>query len=283
MGLTGQYHDVKDDILRVDYLPPLSVTATRLLEAIADPDVEVRRLAGIIEQDPPLTGRILGMANSAFFGQSRPVLSVEEAIIRVLGLNMVKSLALSIALVGSFDTRGCPGFRLRDYWLAALGTAALAQAVARRLPGDPTRPVETLYLAGLLHNLGVLVLVHLRPAEMATVFDQLAADAEAPVGPLEEQYVGVDRWRAGEWLAFRWHLPETLVHTLGHMRNPAYEGPHAPVVELVRSARSWTEAMIAGAPIDFQVPAVAPEVAASAAVEIAAAWEELRAMSANLT
>ena len=285
MGLTGQPYDVKDDILRVDYLPPLSVTATRLLEAVADPDVEVRRLAGIIEQDPPLSARILGMANSAFFGQARPVLKVEQAIVRVLGLNLVKSLALSVALAGSFDTRGCPSFRIRDYWRSALATAVLAQALARRLPNDPHRSADTLYLSGLLHNLGILVLVHLRPAEMTTVFDQLATEAAgaASASALEAQIVGIDRWRAGEWLAFRWHLPEVLVHTMGQLSNLAYDGPYAPVVELVRAARGWVEAMAAGSPIELRIADLESDLAASAAAEIAASWEELSAMTANLT
>jgi hypothetical protein len=102
-------------ILQARDLPPLSFTATRLLELSADPDVEVDDLAAVIEQDPALTARILGVANSAYFGQVNPVLSVETAIIRVLGFNMVKSLALSIAMAGIFDTSKCPSFDLETY------------------------------------------------------------------------------------------------------------------------------------------------------------------------
>ena len=84
----------------LEHLPPLTPVATRLLAVTSDPDLAINELAAIIEQDPPLTARILGLANSAFFGQVNPIFKVEHAIIRVLGLNMVRSLALSIALTG---------------------------------------------------------------------------------------------------------------------------------------------------------------------------------------
>ena len=131
---------LREDVLCLEQIPPLSATAARLLEIATDPDLEVAQLAEVIEQDPPLTARILGLANSAFFGQANPVLTVEEAIIRVLGLNMVRSLALSLALAGSFNTAACPAFRLDRYWLQALASAALGRELCAVIDDERAMP-----------------------------------------------------------------------------------------------------------------------------------------------
>ena len=162
-----------DEVLGLDHLPPLTAAATRLIDVASDPELEIKELAKIIEQDPPLTARILGLANSAFFGQKTPILSVEHAIVRVLGLDMVRSLSLSMALAGSFDTSQCKNFEIGDYWLHALVTSTLAAAVGRKVSDRENRPIDSLYLGGLLHSIGILVLVHVRPVEMSRVFEEM--------------------------------------------------------------------------------------------------------------
>ena len=93
---------------------------------VADDRFSLEDLALVINQDPGLSARILGLANSAYFGQTNPILTVEDAIIRVLGLNMVKSLAVSIAVSGVFDSSACRSFDLHEYWSHSLSIAMLA-------------------------------------------------------------------------------------------------------------------------------------------------------------
>jgi HD-like signal output (HDOD) protein len=249
---------------------------------MGDEDVELRDLADIINQDPPIAARVLGLANSAFFGQAEPIVSVEKAIIQVLGLNMVKSLALSMALAGSFDSHACRSFRIRDYWLKALATGGLAAAAGRRIHVGGALSPDSLYLGGLLHNLGVLLLVHLRPAEMAQVFDAEPFDDGEAAMALEYRLLGVDRWRAGEWLAFRWHLPDVLGHTLGHVRDEGYNGPYAAVVEVVRAARRWVDGMMLTGAGEFRATGVPPEAAEAATAELSQRWEQLNAFADQL-
>lgn len=282
MARLDYQQEVRDSVLSLDHLPPLSVTATRLLGVASDPDLEIAALAQIIEQDPALTARILGLANSAFFGQVRPVMNVEQAIIRVLGLNMVRSLALSLALAGSFDSRACRAFDPAAYWLTGLVTANLAAAVGRRLRGDAQRLPDTLYLCGLLHNLGALILTHLRPREMAQVFEASDAAAAGEATELERSLLGVDRWEAGGWLAYRWHLPEVVVHTLGNLGNPDYDGPHGSVIAVVHAARQWALGMSGGAPSTLQIPEVPAEVSAAATEDLLFRLDDLKAMAADL-
>lgn len=236
---------LREDVLSLEQIPPLSMTATRLLEIAVDPELDVVQLAQVIEQDPPLTARILGLANSAFFGQANPVMTVEEAIIRVLGLNMVRSLALSMALAGSFDSSACPSFHLDEYWLRSLVTAALARELAVVLKDEQAAP-DAVYLCGLLHNLGEILLVHLRPAEMGQVFKAHQKDPSADLALLQEQFIGTNERVAGEWLGMRWHLPAPLVHVIGHLAMVQPSGDYARLVELVKASRAWADASMQG-------------------------------------
>lgn len=275
---------LRHEVLSLEHLPPLTPVATRLLAVASDPDLAINELAELIEQDPPLTARILGLANSAFFGQINPIFKVEHAIIRVLGLNMVRSLALSIALSGSFDTRRCRSFDAGDYWLNALATSALAAAIGRRLPANPWPPlVDALHLAGLLHNIGTLVLVHVRPIQMAEVFEQEAVEQSPADFAPERALLGVDRWQAGQWLALRWHLPEVVLHTLGALGEARYQGPHAEVTGIVKSASRWVDARLRGAEATLSIPGISDHLAAAAEHEVAERLEDLRAMAAMFT
>lgn len=273
---------VRDDILRLEQIPPLSTTANELLRAASDPDVDAGKLTAILENDAPITARIIGVANSAFFGQSRPVLGMEEAIIRVLGLDMVRSLALSMALAGSFDTKRCPAFDVRHYWLVSLGTAALARDLAKAVGDANVVHPDAAYLCGLLHSLGQLTLVHLRPDLMC---DALHAHQDAPdldLIELERVHLGVDRWQAGEWLTFRWQLPEQVQHSIGYLARGDYQGPHMALVQVVAAARAWVMACLAD-----ELPNVpAPDAAAAEFQRIVGAFhgrlDELKALAARM-
>jgi HD-like signal output (HDOD) protein len=224
------------ELMQIKHLPPLSTTATRLLEAVADNDISLRELAGIIEFDPGLAARVLGLANSAYFGQAQPVNSVEEAIIRVLGLKMVKALSLSLAVAGSFDTRRCHGFDLVDYWYKALASAQLARLLSLEVKSGKTHPDEA-FLGGLFHNLGTLFLVHAFPDRYSQVLVECGGGNDLPI--LEQQIIGIDRVEAGVWIARRWHLPEPAIRMMANVGATGYDGPHAEDVSLVNGVVEW--------------------------------------------
>jgi HD-like signal output (HDOD) protein len=245
---------VRDDVLRLEQIPPLSATANELLRVAAEPDMDAKRLAAILDKDAALTARIIGLANSVFFGQSRPVLSMEDAIIRVLGQDMVRSLALSMALAGSFDTSRCPAYDLRHYWVTALGTASLARDLAEAVGKPDMIHPDGAYLCGLLHSLGELALMHLRPDLMCDAVHAHLDDPSLDPIELEHVHLGVDRWQAGEWLAFRWQLPEQVQHCIGFFSSGSYAGPHQALVQVVAAARAWVMASLAGDLPDLNPP-----------------------------
>lgn len=150
-------HVSRNNLLREHLeLPPLPVAAQRLLAMMDDDEVEIETLAEVIELDPALTARIIGLSRSAFFGDGSRIHSVRDAIVRVLGLNLVRSLALSMSLSGVFSTRRVPSFDLQRYWCTALLTGHLARLLTPYLAACSEIEPDSSYLAGLLHSIGYL-------------------------------------------------------------------------------------------------------------------------------
>lgn len=208
--------ETRQQILMLKQLPPLSGTAARLLQMLSDENLSLTGLAEVIGQDPIVTARILGVANSAYFGQTTPIHTVEDAVIRVLGLNMVKSLAFSIAISGVFNTAKCPSFDLEAYWFRALTTAILSREICRQVTVSEQPDLDEVYLGGLLSDIGTLVLVHLFPDDYARVIHQLSETPTQNPHQVEEAIVGVSSQRAGALLTDRWHLPTAVVRVVAH-------------------------------------------------------------------
>ena len=204
-------NQAKYRVQKLRYLPPLSVTATRLLAMVGDDRFSLEDLAVVINRDPGLSARILGLANSAYFGQKNPILTIEDAIIRVLGLNMVKSLAFSIAVSGVFDSSGCRSFDLQEYWSHSLSIATLSRQISLAVDSERRPDADGVYLAGLLFDIGVLVLVHEFPQEYARVLLMANEQPNRDRLQIEMEIIGIDHRQAGVWLGHRWHLPESVI------------------------------------------------------------------------
>lgn len=203
------------------HLPPLAPVAQELLRELNREEIDINRLSRAIELDPGLTARLVGVANSAYFSQREPIYDLSTAIIRVLGLNLVKSLSLGIALSAPFDTRACPAFALDDYWCTAMHTSSLASQLASQARLEPGAQ-DYLFLGGLLHNLGELVLAHCFPKQVCEVLRQAAERCTPPLDALQRDLVGLSATEAGVTLGHKWHLPESIIQIIGHHQNPQY-------------------------------------------------------------
>jgi HD-like signal output (HDOD) protein len=228
----------KQLVLKLQHIPPLSATATRLLDLMSKENLSLHELATVITQDPGLAARILGLANSAYFGQQNPVVRVEDAIIRVLGLNMVKSLAFSIAVSGAYDISDCSNFDLKRYWCDALSLAELARrfgsAVNSPEPVDP----DMVYLSGLLMEIGILVLAHLFPERYNKVLQMSQQQTDGGILDLESEIIGINHQQAGAWLAHRWHLPSMVVMVIAQASEKVESGESKEVL-LVGAVSHW--------------------------------------------
>jgi HD-like signal output (HDOD) protein len=231
-------------------LPTLSPSIQRVLVACEDRHISQSALADILGESPTIAARILGLANSAFFGQRDGVHSLAHAI-SVLGTLMVRSIAMSLALAGEFDTRRCPGFEGSRFWTSAVSTALLAQQIQPLVAAGVQPPKDSVYLAGLLHNIGLLALVHLHPQEMNRAFAAYAQAPEQTLGKHIHAELGCDHYEAGVWLGSKWHFPRDLLLVMENHYNTGYRGDHWPLALMEGLAARAANRIIDDLDIDF--------------------------------
>lgn len=139
-------------------LPTLPEVVFRIQQLIHSETSDATMLARIIEKDPPLASKVLRVANSSFYGNVHSrITSVSRAVAR-LGFNEVRDISMAMSLIKQFDARGSTlGHRL--FWLHSLSAAYLARIIAEvAATRFDENEKQTLFLAGLLHDIGILVL-----------------------------------------------------------------------------------------------------------------------------
>lgn len=224
--------EIRQRIRLLQELPPLPVMAQKIL-SLSNDEADIKELAESIEKDPNLSARILGLANAAYFGWPGGVRTMYDAIYKVLGLKMVKSLAIGLILGGTFKSDRCRNFSVQQYWFTALATALMTQNFLPHLSSHLKEDLENIYLDGLLHNIGLPVLVHLFPQEMEQVIAMAGERTEATLDECTRELLAIDICQAGGWLARKWHLPEDIVCVIDHHKDPSYRREFWPIVLLV--------------------------------------------------
>lgn len=237
--------EIRLTVQRQKELPLLSENAQRILTAFDTPDLDVARIVSILDKCPSTSARLLGLANSAFFGHSGRIHSLQDAVF-VLGLVTVKSMAMGMAIAGSLDTRHCPHFEPHRYWMTALTTALLSQQLYPTMAPGLRPPGDSVYTAGLLHSIGLLVLVHLYPEEMDQALRSYAQAPDSRLADHIQAVLATDHYQAGIWLGNRWHFPPDLLLVMQHHYDRGYRGEHWPLVLLSGACARCAQHMVNG-------------------------------------
>ncbi len=225
---------IRLEIQKIKELPPLPVIAQQLLAAINDDDTSIDDIARIIQSDPILSSRILGLANSAFFGFTRKLYNLTEAIVNVLGLDLVRALGITMVMGGVFDVHKCRHFDIVRHWSHAFMTAEMSLRLLRLTNANQDIQGNQLFLYGLLHNFGVLILVDKFPELMSDIFAVAKKYPEKRLICTERALLDMDHHQAGSWLARKWQLPADVGKVIEHHNCPDYREEY------------WREAMIVG-------------------------------------
>jgi HD-like signal output (HDOD) protein len=236
-------HSVNLKVCTVKNLPELPVTSINIINAVNNPDIAIEELVTLISVSPVLTARLLGLANSAYFGHPNPINNLKTAIIRVLGLNFVKSLVLGILLNLALDTNKCPHFKSEKLWMNALVTAILSHKLCLSMRHKDLDP-SACYTAGLLLNIGLIAAVHLFPE--AT--DQALINVEQKSSSVAEElthFIGYNQYEIGGFLLEHWHLPKIYQIALKEFKNVDYSGSEAKFVAFLALCSQLTKKILA--------------------------------------
>ncbi len=191
-------------------LPVLPANTPVLLRALSNEQLDFREIAAVIEQFPTLAGRLIALANSAWSSPAETILSVEQACAR-LGLSVVRSSSLALAVAAAFDPSRCPAFDAERYWTDALLCAEASSRICAASPLSERLEPAAARAGGLLHNLGVLWIADRLPDEFAEAVErQEKADHRLSLHEALRERLGFDQADAGGLLALKWKLPEDL-------------------------------------------------------------------------
>jgi len=198
-------------------LPSLPAVVMELLSSIDQENADISVLARKVSYDQALTAKTLRLANSPAFGAQVKVATIQQAI-TFLGFQATRNLITAAALSGAFASGRCRGFDDRAFWRHSIATAACARALARRIRFNQ----DFAFTAGLLHDIGRLVLVTAQPDAYAEVLAWRARhgcewrEAEAAV-------LGLDHVDAGVALAAHWQFSDTMRQAIAW-----HHAPHTP-------------------------------------------------------
>ncbi len=241
---------VREAIEAVD-IPSLPQVLLRLVNLVSRDDVSARDICELVEKDPALAARILTAANSAAVRRGRALTTLSECLM-ALGTRVVRSMATCLAVRQVFDRRsGKAACDATDFWVHSLSTAELARSIAETV--NYPRPEEA-YLAGLLHDIGQLVLVSALPDAYLPLL--AAGTNEDQLAELEHTRLQSTHGDVGAWMVDRWHLDSSLGDAIMyHHATPDQIGNADALCQIVWTANRCTnhpaeatEKILAGVP-----------------------------------
>lgn len=214
-------------------LPPLPQSAQDIIKLRSDPDADSEQLATIVERDPSLSAQVVSWASSSFYNAPGKIKSVHDAIVRVLGFDMVMNLSMGLSLghtlnLPSDEPEGYTPYWHQAMWMA-LGTTSLIGKI------EPAyRPGYGLaYLSGLLHNFGYLILSHVFPPHFSLICRYIEANPHLDSAVIETFLLGISREQIGSQLMSVWNMPAEVITALRHQKNASYDGPNADYANLL--------------------------------------------------
>ena len=218
--------DIQLQLARSPSLPSLGSINKALQDLLLMESRFTTQIAEIIRRDPSLTARLLRLVNSVYYGLTTPVSSIEEAVF-YLGVREIRQLVVVTPLIEDFQrlSKQCD-FPWREFWQHCIGTALLTREIigAVQVPGE-----ESEYVAGLVHDIGKLVMAWAFPDHFSEIHRQ-AIETKRDLIELENEILGLDHAELGALYLERHRLPEMMVKTARFHHQPEKADAHQRVV-----------------------------------------------------
>lgn len=204
-------------LARVTNLATLPEVAIKVLRLARDPNVTMSNLAEVISTAPELSARILRIVNSAFYGFPGEIRSIERAT-TLMGLESVRNVTIAASLMRVFQGRPLGrSFAPKDIWTHSLAVAASTRVIAMT---NRARAADEAFLAGLLHDIGLMVELQVHRLKLATLLTLIEGGDERRILDLEDATFGATHQEFGASLLQSWGLPETFAIVAGCHHDP---------------------------------------------------------------
>ncbi|WP_185233615.1 aminoacyl-tRNA deacylase and HDOD domain-containing protein [Teredinibacter franksiae] len=219
-------------------LPPLPETAQRIIKLRADPNADINDLANIVEIDPSLAAQVVSWAASPYYSAPGKIKSVHDAIVRVLGFDMVLNLALGLALGKTMSMRTLSPLHIAKYWRGAVYTAAAVEGLVTSIDRENRPGFGMAYLSGLLNNFGYLIMAEVFPPYFTNIEKMAKANPHVNRAAIESHMLGVTGNQVASWLMDNWNMPQEIVVALSQQHNPTFQGEFGVYAKLVHVAQT---------------------------------------------
>jgi putative nucleotidyltransferase with HDIG domain len=230
---------IEDIVRKTPDLPTIPAAALAVMREADSSVSTAHSVAMQIAQDQALTARVLRLANSAYYGLSRQVVDLQEAVV-VLGMRCVRNLAV-VAATYPWMSKPLKGYMLapKQMWTHSFGVAVAAQQIAKH-----TQCVndETVFIAGLLHNIGKVALSIWLENKLPMMVN-MAIKEDITFDDLERRLLGFDHADVGAFLGEQWNLPKVFIEAIHYHHRPNLCEPRSLIVDCVHLGDYLTMSM----------------------------------------
>ncbi len=206
----------REALRSLDKLPPFSPILNRLIASLANDDVSFNELAGLIERDTVLSGHVLRLVNSAIYGRRGTINSVRHAV-SIIGINKLRNTILGLSISHIWKRMQTPAaWSGKQFNLHSVAVAMLADQIAQRVDVEYA---EGAFIAGLLHDIGILVIATVFQAEFDDIV-HLFNRGEHPVCECEMEVLDVSHESLSSLALEKWNLPPQICHAVNYHHRP---------------------------------------------------------------
>ncbi len=214
-------------------VPPLPDTAQSIIRLRVDPDANIEKLSRIVERDPSLAAQVVSWASSSYYSAPGSIKSVQDAIVRVLGYDLVMNLALGLSLGKTLELPENPDEGAASYWTEAVYVATCVGALVGAIPREFRPGFGLSYLSGLLHNFGYLILAHAFKPHFETTNEMIVLNRHIEHQHVEKHVIGITRDQIASNLMHSWNMPNEVTLGIRYQSDPHYLGANSDQAHLI--------------------------------------------------
>lgn len=204
---------VEDFFASVTHLPSMPKVVQEVLQLLNQQDLSVATLATKVELDPVIAAKVLRMANSSYYGASRSIKTLDDAI-AMIGLSQLQTMVVASGVTGAFTH--IKGLDLNKFWRHSLVTASISRELAKVFEKN----TEVAYVSGLMHSIGELLIHIVFPGGAAEVESVCHGGCVEERQAVEHTTMGIDHCQIGEELAKRWNFPREIHRVIRYYASP---------------------------------------------------------------
>jgi HD-like signal output (HDOD) protein len=211
---------LKQIVSRITTLPSLPANYHDLMDELRSPEASIQRVAELISRDVAMTTKLLQLVNSSYFGLPQPIESPAHAA-SLLGLNLLRPLALSVGIFTQFDGPAAETYSLDRLIRHSTAVGDAAHRIAEDFAPRDKQLQDAALLAGLIHDVGQIILAA-NQAELYRVVLQTATEQRIPLYQAEIRHFGTDHANVGAYLLSLWGLPDDVIEATAYHHQPGF-------------------------------------------------------------